>query len=429
MTSKTVRISLTTVHALAPGDENFDTAVRGFWARRRKGPSVSYGVTYRTTEGRQRRYTIGPHGSPWTPDTARAEALRILAEKVRGNDPAAVKKATRHAQTILDLCDLYWSDAEKGRLLTRSRRPKKPSTLLSDKGRIDNHIRPLLGSIKIQAVTAADVERFLQDVAEGKTLHRTKTGRKRGLSNVRGGRGVASRTVGLLGGIFSYAVRKGLRPDNPVRGVIRPADKRKNRRLSDEEYHSLGVGLRKAADEGLWPAAIAAARLLTVTGWRLSEALALTWRNVDLARRTATLADTKAGESIRPLSHASCDVLRGMNLQGGLVFPATRGDGQMTGFPSFWERICKLGGLPADITPHVLRHSFACLASDLGYSDTAIGALLGHATHTVTGRYIHSADAVLLVAADAVADKTAELMGDAKPHSVAQFPRGTVASW
>ena len=216
MASKTVRISLSTVRALAPGDENFDTTVRGFWARRRKGPSVSYGITYRTAEGRQRRYTIGPHGSPWTPDTARAEALRVLGEKVRGNDPAAVKKATRQAQTILDLCDLYWSDAEKGRLLTRSRRPKKPSTLLSDKGRIDNHIRPLLGSMRIQAVTAADVERFLQDVAEGKTFHRTKTGRKRGLSNVRGGRGVASRTVGLLGGIFSYAMRKGLRGLAPV---------------------------------------------------------------------------------------------------------------------------------------------------------------------------------------------------------------------
>ena len=189
----------------------------------------------------------------------------------------------------------------------------------------------------------------------------------------------------------------------------------------------MGVGLRKAADEGVWPAAIAAARFLTVTGWRSSEALALTWRNVDMARRTATLADTKAGESIRPLSHASCDVLRGMKLQGELVFPASRGDGQMTGFPSFWERICKLGGLSADITPHVLRHSFASLASDLGFSDTSIGALIGHATHTVTGRYIHSADAVLLAAADAVADKTAELMGDAKPHSVAQFPRGAVA--
>ncbi len=71
---------------------------------------------------------------------ARAEALRILGEKVRGGDPALVKKATRQAHTMSQLCDLYWSGAEKGRLLTRRREPKKASTLLSDQGRINKHI-------------------------------------------------------------------------------------------------------------------------------------------------------------------------------------------------------------------------------------------------------------------------------------------------
>ena len=204
------------------------------------------GVTYRTAEGRQRRYTIGPHGSPWTPDMARAEALRVLGEKVRGGDPASVKRATRQAHTVSQLCDLYWADAEKGRLLTRRREPKKASTLLSDQGRIDKHIRPLLGHMKVTAVTPADVERFLQDVSEGKTAARGKTGKKRGLSNVRGGRGVASRTVGLLGGIFTYAVRKGLCSDNPAHGIMRPADRRKTRRLTDSEYRALGLALRTA---------------------------------------------------------------------------------------------------------------------------------------------------------------------------------------
>ena len=84
----------------------------------------------------------------------------------------------------------------------------------------------------------------------------------------------------------------------------------------------------------------------------------------------------------------------------------------MTGFPQFWARIAKLGALPADVTPHVLRHSFASLASDLGYSEPTIAALVGHAGRSITSRYVHSADAVLLAAADAVADRTAELMGD-----------------
>ena len=84
----------------------------------------------------------------------------------------------------------------------------------------------------------------------------------------------------------------------------------------------------------------------------------------------------------------------------------------MAGFRKFWLRVAELGGLPSDVTPHVLRHSFASLAADLGYSEPTIAALIGHAGRSVTSRYVHAADAVLLAAADAVADKTAELLGD-----------------
>ena len=374
---------------------------------------------YRTEEGRLRRYTIGRHGAPWTPDSARTEALRILGEKVKGNDPAATKLAKRTAETVADLCDLYWSDAVSGNLITRRRTPKKSSTLLSDRGRIEKHIKPLLGHMKVGAVTHADVELFMRDVASGKTAGRAKTAKKRGLSNIRGGRGAASRTVGLLGAIFTYAVRKGMRQENPVRGVTRPADGRRERRLTMEEYSALGAALRTAVERKIWPAAVAVVRLLAVTGWRTGEALALQRSEIDLARRTAILADTKTGRSARPLSQAACDVLRGVVLADQQLFPATRGDGPIRGFRSFWERIAKLGDLPADITPHVLRHSFASLAADLGYSEPTIAALIGHKGHTVTGRYIHSADAVLLAAADAVAQRTLELMGETDQYNQA----------
>jgi integrase len=167
--------------------------------------------------------------------------------------------------------------------------------------------------MKVRAVTSVDVESFMRAVAEGKTAKRAKTGKKRGLSNVRGGRGTASRTVGLLGAIFAYAVRNRMRPDNPVHGVMRPADGKRERRLSDAEYAALGEALRQAADAGIWPPAVAAVRFLALTGWRSGEALGLHWAEIDPARRTAILADTKTGRSIRPLSHAVCDVLRGVS--------------------------------------------------------------------------------------------------------------------
>jgi integrase len=84
----------------------------------------------------------------------------------------------------------------------------------------------------------------------------------------------------------------------------------------------------------------------------------------------------------------------------------------MVGFPSLWLRIAKLGGLPADVTPHTLRHSYASLAGDLGYSESTIASLIGHKGRSITSRYVHTADAVLLAAADAVARRTIQLMGE-----------------
>jgi integrase len=77
----------------------------------------------------------------------------------------------------------------------------------------------------------------------------------------------------------------------------------------------------------------------------------------------------------------------------------------MSGFPKFWARITKLGALSRDVTPHVLRHSFASIAADLGFSELTIAVLIGHKKASVTSKYAHHADAVLLQAADAVADR------------------------
>lgn len=441
MAEKPRKIGLREVRALPPNTEIFDAgpgSVPGFGARRRVSEAVSYFVMFRTVEGRLRRFTIGQHGAPWTPDQAREKALAVLAEaKVEQRDPSAEKRERREAATVADLCEAYLADAEAGRLLTRRGASKKATTLATDRSRIEAHVLPLLGGMKVSAVTRADVERFMHAVAEGKSGKRVKTGKPRGLSNVRGGKGVATRTVGMLGALFTYAVRKGMCSTNPVAGVVRFADGQKERRLSDAEYAGLGKGLvalaepkalaaggRPARDQ-IWPPALAAIRFLALTGWRSGEVTGLRWREVDLATRTARLGDTKTGQSMRPLSDAACAVLRAQVRRGGdeLVFPASRGDGQMSGFPGYFERVCGAAGVPADVTPHVLRHSFASLAADLGYSDATIAQLIGHKGGGITRRYIHHADAVLLAAADRVADETRLRMGEVKAEGlVVQLP-------
>jgi integrase len=410
------RIGLRQVRALRPEEIVWDASLPGFGARRQRSNAVSYVLFYRTTEGRQRWFTIGRHGAPWTPESARYEARRLLGSVACKGDPAAEKRAARKAQTVAELCDLYLADAEAGRLVTRRRTQKKAGTIALDRGRVTRHIKPLLGQLRVVAVTRQDVEVFMHDVAEGRTAMTLKT-KARGMARVRGGKGAANRAVGLLSAIFTYAIRHRMRSDNPVHGVIRPADGKRDRRLADAEYISLGEALKNAQLDGIWPAAIEVARFLALTGWRSSEALELRWEEIDLPRRRAMLGDTKTGRSMRALSKAAIDILQSLTPSGPLVFPATRGSGAviMSGFKKMWKRIARRGALSNEITPHVLRHSFASLAADLGFSEPTIAALVGHKGRSITSRYVHSADTVLLAAADAVANKTMELMGEKRP--------------
>ena len=77
-----------------------------------------------------------------------------------------------------------------------------------------------------------------------------------------------------------------------------------------------------------------------------------------------------------------------------------------SGLPKAWRRIMEKIRL-GNLTPHGLRHAYASVASDLGYGEPTIAALLGHATRTMTSRYIHYLDAALIAAADSVSDRIA----------------------
>ena len=278
----------------------------------------------------------------------RRRAQRLLGEVADGRDPGAEKRGARRLLTVSELLDRYWKDAQYVLVLARSGRPKTLSTLASDKGRIEGHVRPLLGHLRVAAVTRHDIEKMMQSIAVGKTVRKAKTAKKRGLSVIRGGRGVATRTVGLVGAIFAYAVRAGARPDNPAHGIRKFA--KFETRAAPRRWRgtrALGQALRTAESTALWPPAIAAARFLALTGWRRGEALNLRWHEVDLDRRTALLAETKTGRSLRPLPEGACGILRrAPRVEGSeLAFPASRGAGTMAAFHSLWARICRIAAL------------------------------------------------------------------------------------
>jgi hypothetical protein len=140
--------------------DNLGCRVPGFGAQRRRSKTVSYFVFYRTQEGRQRWHTIGRAGSPWTPDTARDEALQVLAKAAAGGgDPAADKQAGRKAHTVSELCDMCWA----GRRMTRSRKPKKANTLAAFYAgnlRIEDDVELSCGDAEpgVRAMAAREVE-------------------------------------------------------------------------------------------------------------------------------------------------------------------------------------------------------------------------------------------------------------------------------
>jgi integrase len=269
----------------------------------------------------------------------------------------------------------------------------------------------------------------MRDVAAGKTAVDVRT-KKRGRAIVEGGKGAAARTVGLLGGILSYAVSEGIISINPVRGVKRPADGRRSVRLSAEEYRALGKALELAEAAGEPWQVTAAIRLLALTGCRRGEIATLRWSDVDTTGACLRLSDSKTGMSVRPLGTAAISVLNTIKQRQGkslYVFPGVvlkeKVDRPFTGLPNAWLRVLKLAkadDLPG-LTLHGLRHAFASTAHDLGFTEITIAALLGHSVASVTGRYIHHVDSALVAAAGRVSAQINAAMRDDLETTVVDF--------
>lgn len=404
------------------------TELRGFGVRIfRTGRKVYY-VDYRNDAGARKRMAIGPHGV-LTADTARRLALATLGEVVRGEDPAEERATRRNSLTVAQLCELYLKAADRGLIMGKRGRPKKESTLATDRGRIERHIVPLLGRKLVRDLVQADVNKFIRDVARGRTAKVEKTTKKRGKAIVEGGPGTAARTAGLLGGILSFAVSEGVIAANPARGAKRPADGRRDRRLTPAEYRALGKALDATGEDAEIAQAVAGVRLLALTGCRLGEVVKLRLEEVDTAGRCLRLADSKEGASVRPIGRRAVEILTATPRRKGCpyVLPGARGDGPFGGLPGAWRRIAAKAELQG-VTPHTLRHSFASVAGDIGYSESTIAALLGHAAGSVTSRYVHHLDEVLLAAADRVAATVHDYMTGRRTNVIPLKLRRNLAS-
>lgn len=380
----------------------WDDELPGFGLRVFASGKRSYVIQYRSA-GRSRRYTIGLHGV-WTPETARCEAKVQIGRVAKGDNPAEERQLDHKAITVKELCALYVRDLEAGLILGKGGRPKKLTTVSTDTGRINRHILPLIGNRRVKDLTRADINKVLKDIMGGKTRASVKTKKLRGRAIVTGGAGTATRTVGLLGGILTYAIEAGIIEHNPAHGLRKPKDKVRDRRLTEAEYRILGEMLRKAATVEKHEMTVEIIRQIALTGCRRNEMIKLMWTEADTDGSCLRMAETKEGASVRPIGLPVLEYLENRRLEatGTYVFPGPRSqDGAFGGFAKQFEQIFA-GSALADVTPHVLRHSFASIANDLGFTEVTIAALIGHAKGSVTSKYIHSLDTTLIMAADTI---------------------------
>ena len=389
----------------------WDRELRGFGVQVMPSGLKSFVIQYRTPEGRNRRAVIGRYGL-MTVEEARKLAHEKLVAVSKGVDPVAEEAKAAGLLTVAEVCDWYLAEAEAGRILGRRRRPIKPSTLAMDKSRIEAHIKPLLGRRQVASLKLGDIEGAQADIAAGKTS-KPRAGSRGGATT--GGEGVAARTMSTLHSIFEHAVRLGQIEANPAKGVRRLASAPRERRLSRSEIERLGKALRAAAEEGEHPTGLAAIRFLLLTGFRRMEGLGLQRTWLDEEECAIRFPDTKSGAQIRVIGQAAIDLLLDQpKTKSPFFFPADWGEGHFIGVVRVLDRVCQKAGL-VDITPHTLRHTFASLAGDLGFSELTIAALLDHSARGVTQRYVHI-DEALRMTADRVADEMADLLdGRATP--------------
>jgi integrase len=381
-----MKITKRVVDGLKPGAFVWD---RGFGCKATETGTKVYVVSYRIGR-RKRRYTIGTHGHPWTPDVARKEAARLLTLVGAGLDPMATKMAARTAPTVRDLAERFLREHVEAK--------KKPKTQEEYRRLVDKNILPVLGSRAITAVTAADVG------ALHHRFRRTPT--------------TANRAIAVLSKAMTLAERWGLRlgGTNPCRGLERYNETKRRRYLSPDELARIGRALADAERDGtLSIFAIAAIKLIVLTGARRHEILSLRWEHVDLDAGELRLPDSKTGAKTLYLAPAAIEVLRALPHVAGNphVIVGRRAGAHLVNLKDPWQTIraaAKVDG----VMIHDLRRTHASIGINAGLALATVGGLLGHATPTTTARYAFLSGGTLKGAAELVGQRIATAMGNGR---------------
>ena len=368
----------------------WDRELRGFGVRAYPSGGRVYVAQARGPKG-SRRVTIGRHGVI-AADEARRRAALIIARVKAGEDPVPAPARPAGGPTVAALAARYLDEHVALRC--------KPKTAETARTAVNRYILPALGKLPLASVRRAHVTALHQGLGDRPAM--------------------ANAVLAVLSHICSLAEGWGAVPEgtNPCRSVAKYPARRRERFLTDAEFDRLGRVLDEAPVRGgASPAAVAAIRLLMLTGCRKREILTLRWEDVDLEAGELALADAKTGPRAVPLPPAALGLLAGLERRPGnpWVIPGHRAGTHMRTIDDAWYALRARAGLD-DVRLHDLRHSYASRALALGESLPMIGRLLGHSQLETTARYAHLArDSVHEAAARVARSIAADILEEPAP--------------
>jgi integrase len=372
------KLTKSTVESLSPTGEDYvvwDSALPGFGVRVKPSNVKSYIVQYRNRKtGTSRRKTLGQHGPLLTFHKAKERARIILADALKGNDPVADDRAVRDAPTMGQLAADYLEQHAIPKKRTRS--------VANDRSMINRTILPRLGSRNVAAIQPRDIH--LLHVSMKKTPYQ------------------ANRVLALLSKMLSLAAKWGWRGDNPVNGIERFHEKRRERWLSDSELSRLLAVLAAHQNQR----AANAVRFQLLTGARLGEVFKARWSDIDFERGVWTKSShhTKQKQTEHvPLSGPALALLADMrkkaNPSEANLFPGNATGRPLQDIKKFWRVVTAQAEID-DYRLHDNRHTHASHLVSSGLSLEIVGRLLGHTNPTTTKRYAHIADDPLRAATE-----------------------------
>jgi len=340
-----------------------DSQLKGFCVRITNKGSISFHLAYVFSD-KQTKYKIGDYPSI-NCATARSMAIALKGDIIRGVDPQEKNRSKSEIPTFAEFVEDFLKLKVKTLRASTFRDYKKYH--------FESELLPKFGRLRLDAIGKRDIEIFHASLSKSPYY--------------------ANKLLAVLNAVFNQAIEWEILTKNPIKGIKKFTEHKRERYLSDLEIQNLFETLENEPSK----INVAAVKLILLTGSRKGEVLSARWQDFDLEKgiwsKPAFL--TKQNKSsVIPLNQEALEVIKGIERKADYLFFNEDTKTHIKDLKSFWAGVCKKAGIEK-VRIHDLRHTFASVLVSKGVGLEVIGKLIGHSNIKTTQRYAHLANSAL----------------------------------